>query len=324
MTEENEKDLEQTQETMVEAEGGAAAEATETAETPLEELMSEGETPPAAEAEPSAAEPPKKSAVASAPDPAPTPAAKGLASLFERRADQVLQGLLVLNLALVGVLIAFSDSAPSTEPQADPAESRVEAPPPAGDPFVQLPRRIGHLPADKLWDRAVEAAGTGDYTTAVSFLKRYLDVHPDMLDAERVLIYQQLAYYLMKDHELAASEEFTIKANQLMARVYLPEDLLDTAKRAEEDGALLEMRSAYARFLLQLRQASPTLRAREAAAYLKLGDSYRLEAKDGAPLPQPTELEAAEPVTGHGGDDHSGDGHEDGHDPHALPDKGHE
>jgi hypothetical protein len=42
------------------------------------------------------------------------------------------------------------------------------------------------------------------------------------------------------------------------------------------------MRRYYARFLLQQKQVPPSLRAKIAEAYLKLGDGYRVEAEQGA------------------------------------------
>ena len=84
------------------------------------------------------------------------------------------------------------------------------------------------------------------------------------------------------------------------------------AQQAADNGNLAEMRSAYARFLLQMKQASPALRKARAEAFLRLGDSYRLEAD------QAEDPSAAPPKTPHGPDaateapaePHGGKGHE--------------
>ena len=51
------------------------------------------------------------------------------------------------------------------------------------------------------------------------------------------------------------------------------------ARRAEAEGNGEEMRRLYARFLLQQKQIPPALQQVVVEAYLKLGDSYRLEAQ---------------------------------------------
>ena len=212
-------------------------------------------------------------AVEAGDDVAVAAAAAAAAASRPSRTDRIVQVLLVLNLLLIGVVIALPSSSKTGGGEAAPTPRAAE-----GDALVQPPRQLGNLPSHELWQRSLAAAGKGDYAQAVDLLERYLS-GPGVTDLERQLVYNQLAYYLVKDGRMDAAREYTLKAQQLLTRAYLPEDLLDGARKAEANGAHAEMRSAYARFLLQLRQASPELRQREAEAYLKLGDSFRLEAQ---------------------------------------------
>ncbi len=59
----------------------------------------------------------------------------------------------------------------------------------------------------------------------------------------------------------------------------MPEDLIRTAVEAEKRGDARGMRRAYANFLLQEKLVSPTMRSLIVESYLKLGDSFHLEAE---------------------------------------------
>lgn len=195
-----------------------------------------------------------------------------------------LRVLLLTNVVLVAALMALPGSKP--EPSAQPAESPAANTAPGGEeaaprpaPVVPPPRRAGVRPRGELWERAVRLAGRGRYAEAVTELERYLSSRPNMTDAERRLVYNQLAYYLVKDGRLDEAMRYERMSSQLMARTHLPEDLLRAARRAKKEGDLPGMRAAYARFLLQRKQVPPSLRAAFAEAYLELGESYRLEAE---------------------------------------------
>jgi len=193
------------------------------------------------------------------------------------RIDRILQALLLCNVALIVLVFVVPDGGSSTEQAPDPKtrEPVFTAEP---DPYVQPPRKIGDLPGDRLWEQAVRAAGEGEYGRAVLLLEKY-ESQATLTDVERRLVYNQLAYYLVKDGRLEEAQSYERKSHQIMTRSYLPEDLLGSAQKAGEAGQLAEMRSAYARFLLQQKQIPPTLRKHIAEAYLKLGESYRLEAE---------------------------------------------
>ncbi len=199
----------------------------------------------------------------------------GAAPIFRRaarsgaRLDVVLQVALAINVVVLAVLLGTTSSTGVTESAPPPAQS---------DPVLTPLREIGQLPDSPLWEQAVRAAGTGDYAGAVRLLESYLEATPQMSDVERQLVYNQVAYYLIKVGRVAESQRYTDRARELLGRVYLGQDLLQAAEAAGGRGALEQMRASYARFLLQLEQTSPAVRQREAEALLRLGDSYRIEA----------------------------------------------
>lgn len=196
------------------------------------------------------------------------------------RIDRALQILLACNLALIAVMLAMPGSG-ERAPAAEPARELKIDDAPRPDPFATAPRKIGALPADQLWEAAVRRAGEGEYGEAAELLERYLATAKSLTDVERRLIYNQLAFYLVKDGRLEEAQSYERKSNQIMTRSYLPEDLLRSAHHASEQGQMDDMRASYARFLLQQKQIPPSLRKFVAEAYLKLGDSYRLEAEQG-------------------------------------------
>jgi hypothetical protein len=198
------------------------------------------------------------------------------------RAHWALRALLIVNLALMGIVLAWPTGKA-------PAEHSPQGAAPT-DPFLLPPRTLGGLPSGKHWDAAVQAAGRGELAQAVQLLEQYLQVAPAITDVERRLVYNQIAYYLAKDGHTAQALEYERRSSQLMSRSHLPEDLLQSAHRAAAEGKVAEMRAAYARFLLQQKQIPPSLRKHVAEAYLRLGDSYRMEAdadKGTAPAPAP-------------------------------------
>lgn len=196
------------------------------------------------------------------------------------RIDRILQALLLCNIALIVLVLVLPSSGGTGGATEQPKGSKARAPVASEepDPFVQPPRKVGDLPQDRLWEHAVRAAGEGEYARAILLLEQY-ESKAKLTDVERRLVYNQLAYYLVKDGRLEEAQSYERKSHQIMTRSYLPEDLLSSAHKAQDQGQLAEMRSAYARFLLQQKQIPPTLRKHIAEAYLKLGDAYRLEAE---------------------------------------------
>jgi len=251
------------------------AEATESVEHPIEDLMSAAETGGAAVAD----------AVDRTEDGDESPpTSESVATTSERRfapgqVDRFLQLLLFANLAFIGVVLIMPSSGGAPEPTTEPPASELAQEP--ADPFVTEARKIGDVPSDQLWEQAVREAGRGEYPRAIRLLESYLESDQGMTDVEKRLIYNQLAYYLVKDGRVPRAQEYERKSQQIMTRSYLPEDLLNGAHKAAEAGETAAMRSAYARFLLQQKQVPPTLRKFIAEAYLELGNSYRLEAEQG-------------------------------------------
>ena len=125
------------------------------------------------------------------------------------------------------------------------------------------------------------AARRGDYPQAVKLLKQLLRANPDMGRVQLRLIYGQLAYNLLRDGRKREAEVYADRIDRMRAQIALPEDLVRAARRAEKDGRGKDMRRYYARFLLQQNQVRPDMREVVAEAYLKIGDSYRVDAEAG-------------------------------------------
>lgn len=246
-------------------------------------------------------ETPDESAVGTEPAETSARSASGIATVQaiarSTRVDRVLQVLLLCNLTLITGLIMFpTSSAPEPTPESKRPAFIGEGDTTQPDPFVQELRVATEVPTSQLWEHAVRAAGEGDYARAVVLLEQHLTTTHPMTDVEKRLIYNQLALYLVRDGRMSEAQEYERRSSQLMSRSYLPEDLLASAHKAAESGQLSQMRKAYARFLLQQKQIPPSLRKHIAEAYLRLGDSYRLEA-DGRGEPE-TPLPTANPAPG--------------------------
>ncbi len=216
-----------------------------------------------------------------------------------KHAVWILRGLLILNLAMMGLMIALPsdpNGSPASVGGHDPsniAQPEEHQPatgshgevvdPAATRPFVKPLRAPGlGLPRDELYTNALLVAAKGNFTEAVLLLKSYLAAHPNLSDPLRSLVCGNISFYLRKDGRGSEAVEYDIQYAKLANSHSLPEDLWRMAIAAEQRGDGLEMRRAYARLLLQQKVISPTLKALVSEAYLKLGDSYRIEAEHGA------------------------------------------
>ena len=154
------------------------------------------------------------------------------------------------------------------------------------------------FPDDNLYEEATLVARRGDYPRAVKLLKQLLKTTPDMGGVQLRLVYTQLAYNLLRDGGIQEAEQYADRIDRMRVQTTLPEDLARAAQRAERDGRGGDVRRYYARFLLQQNQIRPDMRDIISEAYLKIGDSYRLEADAGEKAQAAREADEAEQRTG--------------------------
>lgn len=243
-------------------------------------------------------------------------AAGAFAPPRSRARERVLRGLLVFNLLLMAAVLLLPQSGPPAGPSRD-AVDEVSEPPargerqPAGDGQARrveqqtTPGRqdagatpVTRIPeTDDRYARAMLRAAAGDIAGAVEDLERYLAAEPDMPVAMQRNVLGALAHYSFKLGFEQRARDFERRAAALTQSHYLPEDLVKMARRAEEEGDGERMRRLYARFLLQQKQVPPSMHKFLAEAYLKLGDSYRIEATRGAELSEAGRARELQPVT---------------------------
>jgi hypothetical protein len=226
------------------------------------------------------------------------------AGAVDPRRVWLLRAMLLTNIALMGLVLALPS--PTTAPgtgagQANSASGAHAAD--AGhaatgahaDPGVDLagghadvddfvsPRRdeLRVRPRDPRFEAAIEAAEKGDYTLAIAHLEGLVQ-DPSLGPRELEIYYTALATYALKDGREEDSLIWSSLANSVRRPGTQPEDLLSLAQKAEEEGDGPLMRRSYARFLLMRDQLSPAMLGKVTEIYLRLGDSYRLEARVGA------------------------------------------
>jgi TolA-binding protein len=194
--------------------------------------------------------------------------------------ERVLRGLLALNLLLMAILLILPEHRAGKPPPASFGEPPVETRTAPASPFVQPWReRVPVIPDQDVYNEALRLADVGQYAAAAAALQRYLEAHHNLAPLLKMNLYGALSRYLFQAHDLEGAQRYALMAAQLQRRALLPDDLIATARLAEKQGNTEEMRRAYARFLLLQRQIRPDLRQHLAEAYLKLGDSYRLESE---------------------------------------------
>ncbi|MHC4079362.1 MAG: tetratricopeptide repeat protein, partial [Planctomycetota bacterium] len=193
------------------------------------------------------------------------------------RRDKIMAMLLIFNLALLGMMAAVPGvfSGDDTEPTIGRTNGGGENP-----NYVPKVHKLNDpFPVEDLYEEATLAARRGDYPTATRLLKQLLKESPNMSGVQLRLVYSQLAYSLLRDGKRKEAEEYTDRIDGMRLQTTLPEDLVRAARRAERDGRGSDMRRYFARFLLQQNQIRPDMRDVIAEAYLKIGDSYRLDAE---------------------------------------------
>lgn len=269
----------------------AAAEAGEDA---LQDLMQSG----AAEAAKEQAVTGAESAVAQAES--ELQAAEAALALADEHPSQTmaprrlwaLRAVLIVNFLLMGVMLALPYAAPEPQP-ADPHDAAHDAAqhdphgsghaPDTSSHFVQ-PRRDPRyvIPPSKLYNEALKASSKGDYDTASELMHRYIRANSSLHSSLLMGPYLTLAHFLHMAGRDDEAVSFELEAQRMIGASSLPEDLWRAARAAEESGESREMRRAYARLLLQQNMLTPTQYAVVSEAYLKLGESYRMEADEGA------------------------------------------
>jgi hypothetical protein len=203
----------------------------------------------------------------------------------------VLRSLLALNL-LAMLAVVFLPAplpppvVPTTSPSTGPAPGAVEQP-----PAPALPPPLRRPTLDDPVIRAFAAADQRDYRTAIRLLEDHLAASPRLEPSRKANVLLALQHYSSQLGDFAKSEEYQRKVEALRSSHSLPEDLLQMANEAEKAGDVESMRRNYARLLLQQRQIPSALFRHVAEAYLKLGDSYRLEAEQAGAKSRQQELE---------------------------------
>lgn len=198
----------------------------------------------------------------------------------------ILRGLLILNLVLMGVMLALPNATDGQ--RTDKAENQPQQPPvfqdrefPGSDPFVSpVPKQAAIF--GESWSRASQLAGAGNFEAAVKLLSAYIEGEgarePDFIKRQ---VYRSLGFYSYRLGDLPAAAKYDSLADGLASYAKLPLQLIREAEEAEAKGDGRLMRQAYARLLLIQSQMPPSEFDKVSEAYLKLADSFRLEAKRG-------------------------------------------
>ncbi len=217
----------------------------------------------------------------------------------DTRKLQLLRLLLIGNLVMIGLMLALPHpletrpeyqseqpdngavdaTAPVTPPASVPRPAPRVATPSPVTPTAPAPK-LG-MPDDALYEQALLQAMEGDFDEASRSLEGFLAAHPDLNPALKQLVHAHLGYYLRKAGRVSEAIEHENAMRALAGQASLPQDLLDAARAAEKSGDGKAMRRAYAQFLLQRDQLSPSMRALIQEAYLEFGDSYRVGAEAG-------------------------------------------
>jgi tetratricopeptide (TPR) repeat protein len=213
--------------------------------------------------------------------------------------ETVLRSLLALNLLAMLAVVFLpsplpSPGAPSTSPSTSPAPTPSTGPAPGAveqPPAPEQPPPLRRPALDDPVIRAFAAADQRDYRTAIRLLEDHLAASPRLEPSRKANVLLALQHYAAQLGDFARSEEYQHKVEALRSSHSLPEDLLQMANEAEKAGDVESMRRNYARLLLQQRQIPSALFRHVAEAYLKLGDSYRLEAEQASAKSRQQELE---------------------------------
>lgn len=203
--------------------------------------------------------------------------------------DKLLLLVVVVNLVLLVVFLTVPAArqallgGPASHGGASPDSSRPPAThkPPGSEHLPEV--RVGktRFRNDQLYQQALLLSRDGDYPGAVKALERLLRGNPNLSDGYLRLIYQAMAFNLLRDGRKKEANEYADRIERMMKAHSLPEDLIKAAHRAATDGRGSDMRRNYARFLLQQDQVRPDMRDVITEAYLRIADSYKMEAEAG-------------------------------------------
>ena len=209
----------------------------------------------------------------------------------------LLRGMLVLNLGLMGLMLAIpspeqpakvagsaehaNPEAHSHAPPADP-----EAPPPYQLPtperFVSQRRPSGSvMQGNGNYGAGMDAMKNRNWAVAVDEFEAVLKFQGGLTSNDRLLLYTMLARCADQVGRYEDSARYEAMAARERVPGSQPEDFLELAREAERNGDGRLMRQSYARFLLMRDQLSPLMESLVTEAYLRLGDSYRVEAEAG-------------------------------------------
>lgn len=209
-----------------------------------------------------------------------------------RGRERLLRLLLAVNLAAMVVVLALP-ATPKKQPQPQPAiDTPQPFPGPGTQPQPQPTERPGPPALYDPWNQALAAADRHDWNAAIKLLEQHLADSPRMAPSVRLNVLLALEHYCAQAGRLAQAQEYHRRAEAHGQSHTLPEDLVAMAREAEAKNDQESLRRIYARFLLQQRQIPSWLYQNVAEAYLKLGDSYRIEAQSAAEAARRQELEA--------------------------------
>ena len=221
----------------------------------------------------------------------------------DKRKLWMLRAILLLNFALMGVMIALPDGAVSHPATDGEHGTEMESAESGTSPFVGDRRQQAFLtPNDNLYDEAVLAARDGNWDQAAAMMQQHIvknkaTTHESMMQGAYIL----LASYLRRAGRSDEALEVDAMWLRLVGTTTLPEDLWHMAQSAEKRGDGPAMRQAYARLLLQQNMLTYNQLAVITEAYLKFGDSYRIEAQAGDERAQKEEREREQKLRESGG-----------------------
>jgi tetratricopeptide (TPR) repeat protein len=170
---------------------------------------------------------------------------------------------------------------PAGDPGAQPGVPGMPGPDPFRAP-LQEPDEV--LPNSEIYKTAQLQIAKGNPTRALELFERYLKAHPELQAHQLQLVYSNMAYCLNSLGRRQDAQAYGAKIDNLRNITALPDDLWESAHRAENDGRGIDMRRYYARFLLQQDQLGKrwASQGKIAEAYMKIGDSYRIDAEKGS------------------------------------------
>ncbi|MCA8956993.1 MAG: hypothetical protein KDC87_13025 [Planctomycetes bacterium] len=203
--------------------------------------------------------------------------------------DRVLVALLGANLLLMAVMVLLPNKKQADPTPTVPAAQHPDTPHAAAahttEPFVAPLREPDQmLPNHEMYDAAQLQVAKGDYPRAIELLLAYRKAHPALQPFQQEMVLNSLAYCYQKVGKRDDARRMLGEINNLRELTSLPDDLWKLAEQAEKDQRGSDMRRYYARFLLQQDQLGKRWsdQSKIAEAYMRIGDSYRIDAERAA------------------------------------------